>query len=255
MCLTLSPILATSSTRSLRANDNSGLGESLWSLSNTDSPPARAGWCLFPVWVRRTIFKTDHARATNSSGITVHGSHDWVSLELISMHIRCRLMVALPWTRDSLRRWGDGGHWCVCVWLSYGYGLRSGREVVLVGAEKWNELWPWRAVSSAETPEQPDDGLYLPAWSISHCCIISTPHMSLCGVWGGYRLPSIMTFNRWPTIVKPPPFFSSQGSVTLLTISHLCATDAPSHHAPPIQPRLLEEPVLKVNCGTHPCTV
>ncbi len=63
-------------------------------------------------------------------------------------------------------------------------------------------------------PEQPGGGLrsrfaLLP--DPFHIAASLARNVCLCGVWRGYRLQSIMTFNRWPTIVIPPPFFPFSG--------------------------------------------
>lgn len=160
-----------------------------------------------------------------ASHLTVHSLHDWASQELICTHFRW-----FPWAQNGYGRWGDGGQMCVCVCLVVLWIWIEVREGG--GAEQWNELWPWCVVSSAETLEQPDGGLLsFFTWGISHRCIISTPHMCLCGVWGRY----IAYRALWHSIddllqSHTSPFSLSQER---LTISHPCATDASSNHASP----------------------
>lgn len=86
-------------------------------------------------------------------------------------------------------------------------------------------------------------------------CIISTPHMCLCGVWGRLQITEHHDIQSMTYYSTAPSFFPPHHSLTLLTISHLGATNASSHHTPPIRPRLSEESVLKVNYGPGLCCV
>lgn len=96
---------------------------------------------------------------------------------------------------------------CVCVVLLWIWiEVREGGR-----AEQWNELWPWCIASSAETLEQPDSRLLscFTFWvDPFHIAASLAGHTCVCGVWGGFRLQSIMAFNWWPTVVTPLPFFS-----------------------------------------------
>lgn len=151
-------------------------------------------WCLCPVWVRWAIFKSEEHKEEESSAskrrsrptISVHSSHDWVGQELICMCFRCMPVARFPWTRDGLRRWGDGGQMCAVVWWKW---IEVGECCELVGEEemKWVLTLACRLVSRDPPSSQtvaPEPLHFFPARSISHACIISAPHMSPCGAGG-----------------------------------------------------------------------
>lgn len=154
------------------------------------------------------------------SDISVPSLHDWVSQELIC--IGCRPVAWFPWTRDGLRRWDVRGQVCECVcvcvvgvcvmdmdWGRAEKGTRNEMSLTLGCCLISRDPQSSQTVGSwAALPAGPDP-FHIAASLARHTC--------LCGVWGGYRLLSIMTFNQWPTIVIPPPFLS-QESLILLTI-------------------------------------
>lgn len=173
-------------------------------------------WCLCPVWVRWAIFKSEEHKEEESLAsqrrsrptTSLHSSHDWVGQELICMCFWCRPVARFPWTRDGLRRWGGGGQMCAVVWWKW---IEVGEWCKWVGAEKmkWVLTLACRLVS-----RDPQAARRSP---LNHFTFFrpDPSHMTAslaCRTWVsvervGYRLQSIKTSNRWPTIVAPLPLF------------------------------------------------
>lgn len=141
-------------------------GKCLWSLSNTNIPPARPGGvCVLSrlggLYLCLAVLVEHGAEESSASERWPCAQFTWssepgINLRLICVHFRCRPVARFPWTRDGSRRKCDWWGKNVCGCVTDG---GQGDHVELVGGEKWNELRPWCVVPSAETPEQPDSGL------------------------------------------------------------------------------------------------
>lgn len=109
---------------------------------------------------------------------------------------------------------------CVCYW----HVLRSERKVVNWNTEmKRASTLQWCLVVSG-----PLSCFTCWPWSISCNCFICTPHMSLSGVWGSYRLQSITKLSRWSQ-------WQSNEDHIVLSILHNCDIVMSSQEADPVR--------------------
>lgn len=109
---------------------------------------------------------------------------------------------------------------CYCYW----HVLRSERKVVNWNTEmKRASTLQWCLVVSG-----PLSCFTCWPWSISCNCFICTPHMSLSGVWGSYRLQSITKLSRWSQ-------WQSNEDHIVLSILHNCDIVMSSQEADPVR--------------------